>query len=306
MAGHGEQTIEAVRDFNRFYTRVIGVLEEGLLHTPYTLTEARVVFELAQRDRTEVTALRRDLGLDAGYLSRILARFAADGLVTRERAAEDGRRQVVRLSPAGRAVYDTLNARSAEEIGKLLAPLPEPDRDRLVSAMAAIRGVLDGREPPSWRIRPPLPGDLGWVIAAHGDLYAREYGWDASFEALVARIVADFATDHDPAREAAFIAEVDGAPAGCVFCVRKDDETAQLRILLVDPAARGLGIGAALVDECVAFARKAGYGRMVLWTNDVLRAARRIYERAGFTLVQEGKHHSFGRDLVEQTWSRDL
>ena len=306
MAGHGEQTIEAVRDFNRFYTRVIGVLEEGLLHTPYTLTEARVVFELAQRDRTEVTALRRDLGLDAGYLSRILARFAADGLVTRERAAEDGRRQVVRLSPAGRAVYDTLNARSAEEIGKLLAPLPEPDRDRLVSAMAAIRGVLDGREPPSWRIRPPRPGDLGWVIAAHGDLYAREYGWDASFEALVARIVADFATDHDPAREAAFIAEVDGAPAGCVFCVRKDDETAQLRILLVDPAARGLGIGAALVDECVAFARKAGYGRMVLWTNDVLRAARRIYERAGFTLVQEGKHHSFGRDLVEQTWSRDL
>ena len=306
MAGHGEQTIEAVRDFNRFYTRVIGVLEEGLLHTPYTLTEARVVFELAQRDRTEVTALRRDLGLDAGYLSRILARFAADGLVTRERAAEDGRRQVVRLSPAGRAVYDTLNARSAEEIGKLLAPLPEPDRDRLVSAMAAIRGVLDGREPPSWRIRPPRPGDLGWVIAAHGDLYAREYGWDASFEALVARIVADFATDHDPAREAAFIAEVDGAPAGCVFCVRKDDETAQLRILLVDPAARGLGIGAALVDECVAFARKAGYGRMVLWTNDVLRAARRIYERAGFTLVQEGKHHSFGHDLVEQTWSRDL
>jgi DNA-binding MarR family transcriptional regulator/GNAT superfamily N-acetyltransferase len=299
--------VATVRDFNRFYTNVIGVLRGGLLDTPYTLTEARVIFELAQRDAVEVTELRRELDIDAGYLSRILSRFAADGLISRERSGADARRQVIALTPAGRDVFRVLDERSGTEIKAMLDRLAGDQRHRLVGAMATIREVLgEAPRPRAYLIRPPRPGDLGWVIARNGALYAEEYGWDATYETLVARIVADFGADQDPEREAAWIAELDGAPVGCVFCVRRDDETAQLRLLLVEPAARGLGIGARLVDECLAFAKQAGYRRIMLWTNDVLAEARRIYERVGFVLRDEDRHHSFGHDLVGQTWWKDL
>jgi DNA-binding MarR family transcriptional regulator/GNAT superfamily N-acetyltransferase len=304
--------VAEVRAFNRFYTPRMGLLRDGLLHTPYTLTEARVIFELAQRDVTEVGDLRRALDVDAGYLSRLLTRLDDAGLVTRNRSPADARRQVAGLTPDGRAAFAVLDERSGAEIGVLLARLPEDDQRRLLGAMATIRDVLDdapggrGKRGPILLLRSPRPGDLGWVVARHGALYAEEYGWDESFEALVARIVADYAEGHDPRREAAWIAEADGEPAGCVMCVRKDDRTAQLRLLLVEPAARGHGLGGRLVDECLRFARGAGYERMTLWTNDVLHAARRIYERAGFTLEASEAHRSFGHDLVAQTWSREL
>jgi DNA-binding MarR family transcriptional regulator/GNAT superfamily N-acetyltransferase len=276
-------------------------------HTPYSLTEARVLFELAQREATEVADLRQALAVDAGYLSRILARFQADRLVVRERSAADGRRQVIRLTDQGRAAFATLDRRSAEEIGGLLAKLTEEDQRRLVGAMAVIREVIEpAPRPDAYLLRPPRPGDLGWVVQRHGARYAEEYGWDETFEALVARIVADYADHRDPEREHAWIAEVDGVPAGCVFCTRKDDTTAQLRLLLVEPQARGLGIGGRLVEECLRFARRAGYQQIMLWTNDVLADARRIYQRAGFTLVDEDPHHSFGHDLVGQHWTRKL
>ncbi len=313
----GDAAVQAVRAFNRFYTSVIGVLHEGLLRTPYTLTEARVVFELAQRgpgEHSEVSELRRALDLDAGYLSRLLARFEADGLVARRPAAGDARKQVVRLTDQGRQVFAMLDARSAEEIRALLQDLPDADLARLLAAMATIRELLEdpalpavaSPRPRTVVLRAPEPGEYGWVVARHGALYAAEYGWDATFEALVARIVADHLTGHDPRREAAWIAELDGRPAGCVFCVARDAATAQLRILLVEPGARGLGIGTRLVGECLRFARDAGYERITLWTNDVLTAARRIYEAAGFELVEQEAHHSFGQDLVGQYWSKTL
>ncbi|SRR6266545_3878286 len=302
-----KDVIARVRAFNRFYTNVIGVLSEGLLDSPYSLTEARVIFELAQRDATEVTALRHDLDLDAGYLSRLLARFEADGLITRARSAADARRQIIRLTDTGRAAYDMLDERSANEVRTLLTPLTDERRRRLVAAMDTIEDVLAAvRRPQTYVLRPPRPGDFGWVVHRHGVLYAEEYGWDATFEALVARVVADHVDKHDARRENAWIAEVAGEPVGCVFCVRRDDTTAQLRLLLVEPSCRGMGIGARLVGECLSFARLAGYKSIMLWTNDVLGDARRVYERAGFQLAEEGEHHSFGHDLVEQIWHRDL
>ncbi|MBA2277490.1 MAG: MarR family transcriptional regulator [Chloroflexia bacterium] len=297
------ERVAAFRAFNRFYTEVIGVLREGLLRTPYSLAEARVIFELAQHDDLALTDLRRALALDAGYLSRILARFAADGLITRQRAADDGRRQTIRLTAQGRAAFALLDTRSAEEAQALLGRLGDAEQRRLLGAMRAIRELLaDAPRSERFLLRPPEPGDYGWVVQRHGALYADEYGWDASFEALVARIVADFAAGHDAARARAWIAEVDGEPAGCVFCMEKDAGTAQLRLLLVEPRARGLGIGARLIDECIRFARRAGYARLMLWTNDVLVDARRLYERAGFTLGEEEHHRSFGHDLVGQNW----
>jgi DNA-binding MarR family transcriptional regulator/GNAT superfamily N-acetyltransferase len=300
------ERIDTVRAFNRFYTHLIGVVSEGLLETPYSLTEARVIFELAQRELSEVAVLRRSLDLDAGYLSRILSRFAADGLIRRERSADDARRQVTGLTDRGRAVFRDLDARSGEQIGQILSGLPEEEQRRLVGAMEAIEGILgEDRRPAMYVLRPFGPGDFGWVVQRHGALYAAEYGWDITFEALVARIVADFAEAGEE-RGDAWIAEVDGEPAGCVFCVPKSERVAQLRLLLVEPSARGIGIGGRLVEECVRFARRCGYDELVLWTNDVLAEARRIYERAGFELVKEGPHHSFGHDLVEQTWRRKL
>ena len=302
-----EDPVAAVRAFNRLYTNVIGVLRGGYLNTPYSLTEARLLFELGQRDRTEVTTLRRGLDIDAGYLSRILSRFEADQLITREKSGADARRQVITLTAAGRALQQSLDARAAEEIGALLARLGEDAQQRLVTSMREITQVLAvAPEPRAYLLRAPRPGDLGWVIQRQAAGYAAEYGWDETYEALVARIIADYVDHHDPAREAAWIAEADGQRVGSIFCVRKSDTVAQLRLLYVDPAARGLGIGSKLVEECLRFARAAGYTEMTLWTNSVLAEARRIYQRSGFTLIGEEPHHSFGADLDGQNWSRTL
>ncbi|GAA3411867.1 bifunctional helix-turn-helix transcriptional regulator/GNAT family N-acetyltransferase [Streptosporangium vulgare] len=305
-----------VRAFNRFYTRLIGLLHQGLLDSPYSLTEMRVLFELDQAGRMEVSDLRRLLGVDAGYLSRMLGRFEGDGLVVRERSAADARRQVVELTAEGRTRFAGFDERAAEEVRDLLAGVTDEDGDRLVASMTTIKEIF-GRTPKAERpyvIRPPRSGDLGWVVYRHGTLYGQERGWGMDFEALVARVVADYVDGHDPRREAAWIAEVDGERAGCVFCVRKDDETAQLRMLLVEPSARGMGIGTRLVDECVRFARAAGYRRMVLWTRDVLVGARRIYQAAGFELIEKergegrGAHGANGAHeaFVEEIWARDL
>jgi DNA-binding MarR family transcriptional regulator/N-acetylglutamate synthase-like GNAT family acetyltransferase len=308
MLAQKADPVAAVRAFNRFYTGRIGVLGDGFLRTQHSLTEARVLYELGDREVVEVADLRRDLDIDAGYLSRLLSRLEEQALVTRERSQDDGRRQRVRLTDDGAAAFAELDRRSAAEIGELLDGLGEERRQRLVAAMQVIAGLLDDdpRADGAVVLRAPNPGDYGWIVHRHGAQYAEEYGWDETFEALVARIVADYAEHHDPRREAAWIAEVDGEPVGCVLCVRKDDATAQLRLLLVDPRARGRGIGGRLIDECLRFARRAGYEQIVLWTNDVLHDARRLYERAGFELVESGAHHAFGHDLVEQTWSRRL
>lgn len=299
--------VAAVRGFSRFYTAALEVLEEGLLDTPYSVTEARVIFELAQRDEMDTVELRRELRIDAGYLSRIAARFEADELVTRTRSGADARRQVLTLTRRGRAVFDVLDGRSSAQVAHLLADVVDDDQQRLVAAMGTIRRILGGgAQPRTVTLRAPEPGDHGWVVSRHGAIYAAEYGWDETFEGLVARIVGAYVEHHDPARERAWIAEVDGERAGCVFCVAKDERTAQLRILLVEPAARGLGIGTRLVDECLRFATDASYATITLWTNDVLTSARRIYEAAGFELVSEDPHHSFGHDLMGQHWSRAL
>jgi len=303
----GAERVAEVRAFSRFYTDVIGLLREGLLDTPYSLTESRVLFELGHREATALSDLRQALDLDAGYLSRIVARFTADGLVTRERVADDGRRQTLRLTEQGRAAFALLDGRSADEVRTLLGRLGEDEQRRLLGAMRAIRETLaDAPRGEAFVLRSPEPGDYGWVVSRHGALYAAEYGWDATFEALVARIVADFVDGHDPRRERVWIAEVDGVPVGCVFCVAKDDTTAQLRLLLVDPSARGMGIGGRLITECARFARRTGYTHLMLWTNDVLIDARRLYERAGFTLTEEERHVSFGHELVGQNWELSL
>lgn len=300
--------VEDVRGFNRFYTRVLGLLRPDLAGSSFGLTEARVLFELAHRDDVAVSELRRDLDLDAGYLSRILSGFSTSGLVAREKSAADGRRQVVRLTADGQRAFAELDQLQAGAIATMLAPLDEGQRAELVTSMGRIRRTLG--DEPHWRglvLRPPAPGDLGWVVERHGYRYAAEYGWDTTFEALVARIVADFAERDDSKREAAWIAELDGERVGCVFCTAADAKnTARLRLLIVEPSARGAGVGTRLVDECLLFARRAGYRRITLWTNDVLVAARRIYERAGFRCDRREPHHSFGRDLVGEYWSRDL
>ncbi|MBO0849874.1 MAG: bifunctional helix-turn-helix transcriptional regulator/GNAT family N-acetyltransferase [Pseudonocardia sp.] len=284
-----------------------------MLDSPYSLAEVRVLYELAQRaeDGIEGSELRRLLDLDAGYLSRILARFDTGGLIRRDTYRGDARRQLIRLTEAGRVAFTPLDKRQAEAVRDMLAPLSADQRATLTEAMATIERTLSGQAPRrGFVLRAPEPGELGWVVARHGALYAREYGWDASFEALVARIVADYADKHDPAREAAWIAEVDGSPAGSVFCVTDADDptgrTARLRLLLVEPTSRGMGIGERLVEECLRFARRADYSRITLWTNSVLTAARRIYQRAGFTLDEEQPYHGFGQDLVGQNWSRPV
>jgi DNA-binding MarR family transcriptional regulator/GNAT superfamily N-acetyltransferase len=302
-----DSAVAGVRAFNRFYTNTIGLLRGKYLDTPYSLTEARILFELGQRDASEVTDLRHAVDIDAGYLSRILSRFESDGLIGRQRSAEDGRRQVIWLTDSGRSVVAGLDGRSAAQTGDMLSAVRDDDRRRLLDAMHVITDVLsEAPHPRGYLLRAPQPGDMGWVVQRNGAVYAEEFGWDASYEALVARIVADYVDHRDPEAEAAWIAEVDGSPAGCVFCVRENATTARLRLLLVEPWARGLGIGGRLVEEVLRFARRAGYSDITLWTNDVLVEARRIYQRAGFTLDNESRHHRFGHDLVGQNWSRRL
>ncbi|NUS03837.1 MAG: MarR family transcriptional regulator [Nonomuraea sp.] len=302
MSSLTEARVSEVRAFNRFYTKVIGVLQAGMLDSPYSLTEVRVLFELAHAERMETGELRGLLGLDAGYLSRILARFEGDGLIVRERSASDARKQLLRLTEAGSGTFARLDRRSAEEIERLLDGLPEAEQALLTGSMATIRRLLGERPARSYVIRPPRTGDLGWVAYRHGVLYSEEYGWGTEFEQLVAGIVSAF----DPARDAGWIAEVDGERAGCVFCVHQDDTTAKLRMLLVEPSARGLGIGRRLVEECLRHARARGYRRITLWTRDCLVSARRIYQAAGFELESEEKGTENGVEVVEQEWSLDL
>ena len=300
--------IAAVRRFTRFYTRQIGVLREGLHASPFSLTQARVLYELANRWAPTAADIARDLGLDPGYLSRILRGFAQRGFLARTRSQDDGRESHLALTPAGRAAFAPLDRGSHDEVDALLAPLSEGAQVRLIEAMATVEQLLGERSGavPPYLVRPHQVGDMGWVVSRHGALYAQEYSWNIEFEALVAEIVAAFIKNFDPARERCWIAEVDGVSVGSVFLVKQSAEVGKLRLLLVEPQARGMGIGARLVAECIRFARASGYRTLTLWTNDVLVAARRIYQAAGFRLVQEEKHHSFGHDLVGQNWELDL
>jgi len=303
-----EMEVDAVRRFNRFFTRRIGVLREGLLHSPYSLTEARILFEISNGEDPSATELSRELGLDPGYLSRILARLDQQGLIGKVRSESDGRRQLLYLTAQGKQAFALLDGRSREEVSEMLGGLSEVDRRRLLGSMRIIERVLDKSfkfsEP--FVLRAHEAGDMGWIVHRHGVLYAREYGWDERFEALVARIVAGFVENYDPAKERCWIAEMQGEIVGCVFVVRESQTIAKLRLLLVEPEARGLGLGTRLVGECIRFARDRGYEKMTLWTNSVLHAARHIYEEHGFLLVEEEEHHSFGHALVGQNWELEL
>ena len=307
-AGDLARRVAAMRRFNRFYTRRIGVLQEGLLRSPFSLAEARVLYELAQRERPTASELLQELDLDAGYLSRILGSFEGRGLVEKRPSPADGRQILLRLTPAGRKAFAPLDARARREVGVLLGRLAPTDQGRLVAAMQTIERLLGDvpDDTPPYLLRSHRPGDIGWIVHRHGVLYAQEYGWDERFEALVANIAAAFIDNYDAQRERCWIAEMDGEIVGCVFLVKQTARVAKLRLLLVEPTARGHGIGARLVDECVRFARQAGYRKLVLWTNDVLHAARRLYERAGFRLVRKERHRSFGHALVGETWELAL
>jgi DNA-binding MarR family transcriptional regulator/GNAT superfamily N-acetyltransferase len=299
--------INAVRAFNRSYTKFLDALDEHHLQTPYSLTEARVLYELGQRDETEVTVLRQSIRLDAGYLSRLLRRFEDAGLVRRDRSGSDARRQVIRLTNKGHDTFRVLDTKAVGHIRALLADLSDDEQIQLIEAMEMIRKRIDrptGR--PDVKLRPPAAGDFGWVIERNGALYAAEHGFDSSYEALVAQIVADYLGKHDPERERAWIAELDGERVGAIFCVRQDDTTAKLRLLHVEPNTRGAGVGTVLVDQCIQFARSVGYRTMELWTVSLLAPARRIYQRAGFRLVDEDTRQRFGRELTGQTWRLDL
>jgi len=300
--------VASLRAFNRFYTRRMGLLDEGLLHSEFSLTESRVLYELAQRDGLTASDLIRDLGLDAGYLSRILKRFEKHGLLAKRPSPADARQSLLSLTPAGREAFALLDFASRREIGAMLDTLPSDDRSRLLAATETMSRILGGRSQSNepYLIRPLQVGDIGWITHRQGLLYTREYGWDETYEALVAEILAAFVKSFDPERERAWIAERDGEIVGSVFLVKKSDDVAKLRLLYVEPSARGLGLGHRLVAECIAFAKANGYGTLTLWTNDILHAARRIYEAAGFRLVEEESHHSFGKDLVGQTWNLDL
>ncbi|HEY2040263.1 MAG TPA: helix-turn-helix domain-containing GNAT family N-acetyltransferase [Edaphobacter sp.] len=301
------QTITSVRAFNRFYTRIIGTLNEGLLDSPLSLAEARVLYELAHRSHPTASAIAADLGMDMSYLSRILRGFSTAKLIRRQPSESDRRQNTITLTAAGQKQFDTLNSRSSHQVSQLLKPLSPEQQSSLVRSMSTIEALLGDRsfESSPVILRSHRPGDMGWVVERHGQLYAQEYGWNERFEALVARIVADFIDHLDPARERCWIAEREGQRLGCVFLVRdteSDPTTARLRLLLVDPAARGLGLGRTLVQQCTVFARTAGYKRLVLWTNSVLTSARRIYEQEGYRLLHEKPYTAFGKDLVSQDW----
>ena len=300
--------VDAVRRFNRFYTKQIGVLQEGLLGSQFSLTEVRVLYELAHRKQPTATELGKELGLDPGYLSRILRGFQGRGLVERTPSKSDGRQSLLLLTERGRKTFAPLNARSHDEIASVLGTLSAEEQNRLIGAMHTIEGLLGPRPEPKlpYLLRPHQPGDIGWIIHRHGALYAQEYGWDETFEALVGEIAAKFIKEFDPKREGCWIAERDGEIVGSVFLVKKSARVAKLRLMYVEPKARGLGIGSRMVQECIRFARHVGYRKITLWTNSVLVAARHIYKKAGFRLVAEEPHHSFGHDLVGETWELKL
>lgn len=299
---------KAVRRFNRFYTRQIGVLREGLLHSPFSLAEVRVLYELAHRENLTAKQLGGELGLDPGYLSRLIGDFERRRLVTRTASPNDARQRHLVLTAAGRRAFAPLDRRAHDEVVQMVGGLAPSEQARLVAAMRTIEGLLS--PPPSaprgFLIRPPRAGDLGWVVQAHGSLYAAEHGYDQTFEALVADIVAGYVRKFDPKRDGCWIAERDGEAVGAVFVVRKSKSIAKLRLFIVDPSARGLGIGTMLVSTCIRFARQAGYRSMTLWTQADLLAARQIYERAGFHRTTAEAHHSFGQDLVGETWELQL
>ncbi len=302
-----EARVAGVRAFNRFYTRHVGALNEGLLKSRFSLTEARVLYELNFSSDLTAADLARDLRLDQAYLSRLLKRFAQQGLLRTQACSADRRRRLLALTEKGREAFSILNSASRQEVGALLKGLSAQEQTRLLSAMREVRAILEpDRQAPPTVIRPHRPGDIGWIVHRQARLYWEEYRWDARFEGLVAGIAGAFLSEHDPKREHCWVAERDGEILGSVFLVRVDDDLAKLRMLYVEPAARGEGLGRRLVEECISFAQAVGYRRMTLWTNDVLHAARRIYETTGFALVSEEPHHSFGHDLVGQIWERPL
>ena len=298
-----EQRIGAVRRFSRFYTRRIGLLQDGLLETPYSLTQGRVLYELAHRSDCTATDVVAALGLDHGYLSRILRSFEQQGLVVKRRGKEDGRQWLLSLTAKGRKVFAALDHRSQNDVGEMLRDLSEAEQARVVVAMDTIETLI-ARDPNTraYTLRSPQPGDMGWVVSKHGSLYAKEYGWDSTIEAITADIVSAFLKNYDPKRERCWIAAMDGQNVGCVFLVKDTETAARLRLLLVDPVARGRGLGTKLTDECIRFARACGYRGITLWTHSILTAARLIYERAGFRLTSSEKRKSFGQDVVSEYW----
>jgi DNA-binding MarR family transcriptional regulator/GNAT superfamily N-acetyltransferase len=308
-----ENRIAAVRRFNRFYTRQIGVLRKNFLDSPYSLGEARVLYEIARgQGATTASEVGRALDLDAGYLSRLLQNFEKRGLIRRTTSANDARQSYLSLSPRGRQAYAPLERRSQRDTAAMLQKLAPDDQARLIEAMNAIETMVGAEAAPSaprprtYKLRTPAPGDFGWIVKRHAELYAQEYGWVEPFEAICAQIVADFANKNEPKREHCWIAEMDGKNVGCVFLVADSDTVARIRLLLVDPKARGLGLGAQLVNECVALARRAGYKKITLWTHSVLTAARHIYQKAGFTLSRSEERISFSKPVVSEHWDLEL
>jgi DNA-binding MarR family transcriptional regulator/N-acetylglutamate synthase-like GNAT family acetyltransferase len=303
-----DQQLAAVRAFNRFYTRKLGVLDQHLLKSPFSLSEARVLYELAHRDDAAAKEIGTELGLDPGYLSRIVQNFDENGLITRKPLPADGRQYRLNLTAKGRQAFAKLDRNSQDEVAVMLDQLDQAERAAIVNAMGTITELLEPRAGarPGFLLRSHRPGDIGWVVSRHGAVYAQEYGFDISFEALVAEIAAQFLRSFNPACEHCWITEIDGEPVGSIFLVKASDRVAKLRLLLVEKKARGLGVGRALTDQCISFAREKGYRSITLWTQSILVAARGIYRNAGFRLMSEKEHHSFGVDLVGETWELEL
>lgn len=301
-----EPDVAAVRAFNRFYTRKLGVLDQQLLESPFSLSEARVLYELAQRQELSAKEIGAELGLDAGYLSRIVQSFDEAGLISREPLPTDRRQYRLSLTAKGRQAFEKLEHSTNDHIAAMLEGLPPGGKARLIDSMADIQRLLGGAAARPATLREPRPGDMGWVVQSHGALYAREYGFDSSFEGLVAEIASKFLASFDASRERCWIAEIDGAQVGSIFLVRHTDDVAKLRLLLIDPAGRGQKLGHRLVGECIAFAKACGYRKITLWTQSILLAARSIYEKAGFRLVATEPHRSFGQDLIGETWELEL
>ena len=314
-AADAGETIDRIRGFNRLYTRQLGLLDQGLLGSEFTLTEARVLYELANHRETTATEIARELGMDLGYLSRLIKKFGRRRFIKRTRSPADARQSRLQLTEKGHTAFEPLDRAARSQIGAMIDPLTPEQRRELLAAMQSIRRLLQPDSEPqhpepqrreAYRIRPLKVGDVGWITHRQGLLYAQEYGWDGTYEALVAEILAGFVKHFDPSGENAWVAERDDAIVGSVFLVRASDSVAKLRLLYVEPAARGFGVGRRLVHECIEFARAKGYRTLTLWTNDVLASARRIYEAAGFQLMREERHHSFGKDLKGQTWDLAL